>query len=173
MTEISGVSIDDFLEAVDPVALSAVVSPVLVVDDSPTMRRVLRDILAGLGIRDVNDAGTAREAFALLHQRQFRLVICDIEMQEISGIQLLQAIRSDVRIPKVPVLMVTGSLDTKHVATLRHVRADGYLLKPFSGESLRRKILEVVERCPPAPVDEEAEASQTRPGLVPMHRKRR
>jgi two-component system chemotaxis response regulator CheY len=70
-------------------------------------------------------------------------------MDEIDGLQLVSAVRSDKTIPSIAILLVTASMSQRHVGRARAVRADGYLIKPFTAESLRRKLVEIVAIRPP------------------------
>jgi two-component system chemotaxis response regulator CheY len=92
----------------------------------------------------VQEANGARSAFDTLKQRRFGIVVCDIEMRDVSGLQLVQAVRSDPELRSTPILLITGSMKPDYIGQGRHLGADGFLLKPFTVQALRRKMVEVV-----------------------------
>lgn len=117
---------------------------VLVVDDSATMRTVVRRILNQLDVENVLDAPDATSAFKLMNERALGIVICDVQMEPHSGFHLLRAVRDTIEIAELPFIMMTASLDAKNVDIARHRGADAYILKPFSADALRRKMEEVL-----------------------------
>ena len=117
---------------------------VLVVDDSATMRTVVRRILNQLGVENVLDAPDAASAFTIMNQKPFGVVICDVQMEPHSGFHLLRAVRETPEITETPIVMMTASLDAKNVEVARHRGADAYILKPFSADALRQKMEQVL-----------------------------
>lgn len=114
---------------------------VLVVDDSSTMRTVVKRILQRLEIDNVVDAPDAATAFTLLHQRSFGVVICDLQMEPHDGFHLLRGLREmPEEMAETPFILMTASLDAKHVEVARYRGADAYILKPFTAEALRQKL---------------------------------
>src|SRR6478735_5184241 len=87
---------------------------VLVVDDSKTTRNIVLKLLDSIGISDVLDRESASDAFEILQQQRIGLVIADVEMLPISGLDLLKAIRANPRTTKVPVVLMTASYDPRH-----------------------------------------------------------
>ena len=113
---------------------------VLLVDDSNSTRMIVAKMLKALERPDVQQAGSAAEAFAVLHSRPVDLVLADINMPGIDGLKLLSAIRSKPALASTVVLLMTASRQTTLVGTALASGADGYLLKPFTAEQLRSAI---------------------------------
>ncbi|HWE79414.1 MAG TPA: response regulator, partial [Pseudolabrys sp.] len=82
--------------------------PVLVVDDYSTMIRIIRNLLKQLGFDNVDDAGDGSAALAKLRQQKYGLVISDWNMEPMSGYDLLQEVRGDPELAKLPFIMVTA-----------------------------------------------------------------
>lgn len=113
---------------------------VLVVDDFRTMIRILRSLLAEVGIEAVDDAADGAEAIAKLRAGAYDLVISDWHMGENGGLDLLKAIRADPALAATPFLMMTAESRTSLVVTAREAGVIHYIVKPFSSMALRRKI---------------------------------
>jgi two-component system chemotaxis response regulator CheY len=117
---------------------------ILVVDDQSTMRRILVKTLARLGYPDAIEAADGKEALQQLESSSFGLVIVDWNMPGMSGIALVQAIRAKPATQNVPVLMVTGNSGSEDVVRAVRSGITGYVVKPFSSETLRDKIAVVL-----------------------------
>jgi two-component system chemotaxis response regulator CheY len=113
---------------------------VLLVDDSSSTRMIVAKMLRAIEGLEVLQAGSAAEAFALLHKNPVDLVLADINMPGIDGLKLLSAIRSKPALASTVVLLMTASRQTTLVGTALASGADGYLLKPFTAEQLRAAI---------------------------------
>jgi two-component system chemotaxis response regulator CheY len=87
----------------------------LVVDDFTTMRRILRNLLAELGFRQVDEASDGRVAFEMLKQNTYDFVISDINMPRVNGYELLRQIRADAKMKDVPVLLITSEASKDEV----------------------------------------------------------
>ena len=119
---------------------------VLVVDDFMTMRRVVRRLLADIGIAEVDEA--ADGAAALEHLRggaaSVDAVIADIEMPLLGGFGLLSAIKKDAALKHLPVLMVTAEARKDEIVRCVQAGAAAYLVKPFTRETLEEKLRQAV-----------------------------
>lgn len=113
--------------------------PLLLVDDSATARRIIRNLLNQIGIKDIIEMDNL-SGLATLPTRQFRFIICDVEMSPINGIQFVSALKQDPELSKVPVLLVTGSRNISYARSAKHLKISGLLLKPFNAMSLLRAI---------------------------------
>lgn len=118
--------------------------PVLVVDDQKMMGDLARRMLARLGFETIDHATDGYHALALLRERQHKLVISDLHMEAMGGIQLLRAVRADEQLKKTPFILMTGSVDLPNVVAAKHAGTDAYLLKPFTQDQLKAKIHEVL-----------------------------
>lgn len=119
---------------------------VLVVDDSAVMRRmIVRSMaVAGLPVGTVLEAGGGRQAFELLSVQWVDLVLCDINMPEMNGIELVEKMVGDALTAKVPVVMVTTERSEVRIEQLRKLGVTAYLNKPFRPEELAKTVREVL-----------------------------
>ena len=108
---------------------------VLVVDDSITVRRVTQRLLAREGYR-VSLAADGIQALAKLAEEKPAVVLSDIEMPRMDGFDLARNIRSDARLAKLPIIMITSRIAEKHREHARELGVDHYLGKPYSEEEL-------------------------------------
>lgn len=113
---------------------------ILVVDDSSTMRRILVKTLERLGYPNAAEAAGGREALGLLELFPIDLAIVDWNMPGMSGLELVRALRAKPETQDVPILMVTGNAGSDDVVRAVRSGIDGYIVKPFSSETLRAKI---------------------------------
>jgi CheY-like chemotaxis protein len=118
---------------------------VLVVDDMPPIRRMVRQMLQHLGVKgDIQEAGDGQEAWEALQEKSFDLVVCDINMPRMSGLDLLRHLRATPRYQTIPFLMISGEVSEDIVAASAESEVDGYLLKPFKTESLEGRLRSII-----------------------------
>jgi len=130
---------------------------ILIVDDDEVIRDTLKELLSEHYV--CKTAGTADEAFARLAEKPYDLVLTDISMPGISGLELLGRVLE--LYPKMPVIVVSGISDQEHVQGLIKLGAFDFLLKPFRLEVVeksvrraleyRRKLIESREKSDDAP----------------------
>ena len=113
---------------------------ILSVDDFPTMRRIIKNMLGQLGLRDVHEAEDGAMDLSKLRGEKFDLVITDWNMPRMNGLELLKAIKADESLKKIPVLMVTAEADKESVIKALKEGASNYIVKPFNAETLREKL---------------------------------
>jgi len=113
---------------------------ILVVDDFATMRRILKESLRQLGFKNIIEAADGKAAADTLEKEDIGLILCDLNMPKMTGLQLLESLRSHQTPKDIPFIMITG-LGQKEVV-LEAVRAgvSNYILKPFTPETLLAKI---------------------------------
>jgi two-component system, chemotaxis family, chemotaxis protein CheY len=116
---------------------------ILIVDDSAMMRKiVLRALtLAGLDFQKILEAGDGREALALLKENTVELIMCDINMPVMNGLELLKAMREEKLAVGVPVVMVTTESSVDQVREAVAGGASGYIRKPFTPDHVKQKVL--------------------------------
>lgn len=120
------------------VSLSA---PILIVDDYNTMIRILRNLLRQLGFTNIDEASDGRTALAKMQAKNYALVISDSTMAPMTGLELLQRVRSDERTRQLPFVMVgDGSEDN----LADSAGASGCLVKPFNAQTLKSKLVPVL-----------------------------
>jgi two-component system chemotaxis response regulator CheY len=114
--------------------------PILIVDDYSRMLRIIRGLLRQLGYEEVEEATDGESALAMLRQKPFRLVISDWNMEPMSGLELLRAVRADPALAELPFIMVTAEAREAKIAEAREAGVSGYIVKPFGAEALSSKI---------------------------------
>ena len=119
---------------------------VLIVDDSATMRSILRDMLARLGFRSVEEAADGKAALAKVQARNFSLIISDWHMEPMSGIELLREVRR-ISTPGVNrFVLATTERAWSSQTTAKIDGVDAYLIKPFTIGDLQTKLELVLRR---------------------------
>lgn len=122
----------------------------LVVDDFSTMRRIIRSQLHELGHNLVEEAEDGRVALRRLQAGGFDAVITDWNMPNMTGIELLVAIRADPALRHLPVLIVTAEAKKENIVAAAQAGANGYIVKPFTGATLGEKLEKMLRRPEPA-----------------------
>jgi two-component system chemotaxis response regulator CheY len=117
---------------------------VLVVDDFPNMRKLLRNMLRQVGFRESDEAADGGAALDKLRTHGFDAVVSDWNMEPVSGLQLLQAVRADPLLQHLPFVMVTGTATA--AARALEIGADGSLGKPLSAGALKDALLHAMAR---------------------------
>ncbi len=112
----------------------------LVVDDSPTMRRIVINSLKGFGYTDVVEAGDGAEAVEQLKEHAIEFVITDWNMPNMSGLELTKYIRSTEGISSLPILMVTTRGLKSDIIDALKARVNNYVVKPFTPQVLKEKM---------------------------------
>lgn len=118
-------------------------SKILIVDDSLVVRKVLRGQLGQIGYDNVEEAANGLMAMAMLNQRTFRLVISDWDMAPMDGLELLQTMRRDQRLARIPFIMATALSRKKFSDVARDSGATHYLVKPFTAAALAERIARI------------------------------
>lgn len=124
----------------------------LVVDDSTTMRSLMRKMLKTIGYTIIEEAVDGVAALEKMKEQRFDLVITDWNMPNMDGLTLLQEIRKSEGHADVPVLMVTAEKKRENVLAAIHAGANGYVVKPFSEAALADKLAQIA----PLPKADEA-----------------
>lgn len=117
---------------------------VLIVDDYKTMLRIVRNLLKQINILNVTEASDGAEALSLLRSGDFSLVISDWNMAPMSGLELLQEVRSDPRLQAIPFIMITAESKSDNVIAAKKAGVNSYIVKPFNAETLQGKIEKVL-----------------------------
>jgi two-component system, chemotaxis family, chemotaxis protein CheY len=112
----------------------------LVVDDFATMRRIIRNLLRQLGYTKVEEAEDGSVALRKLKSQPFDMIICDWNMPNMTGIELLREIRSDDALKGIPFLMVTAEAIKENIIAAVKAGVSNYIVKPFTADVLSSKI---------------------------------
>lgn len=118
----------------------------LVVDDFSTMRRIVRNLLKELGYANVDEAEDGAQGLQKLRNEKFDFVVSDWNMPNMDGLQMLQAIRADPTLAKLPVLMVTAEAKKENIIAAAQAGANGYVVKPFTAATLDEKLTKIFEK---------------------------
>jgi two-component system chemotaxis response regulator CheY len=119
---------------------------ILVVDDFSTMRRIIKNLLTDLGYSNISEADDGSTALVALNQGNFDFVVTDWNMPGTTGIELLKAIRADARLKTLPVLMVTAEAKREQIIEAAQAGVNGYVIKPFTAQTLEEKLGKIFER---------------------------
>lgn len=117
----------------------------LVVDDFSTMRRIVRNLLKELGFINVQEAEDGVDALSKLRGAEFDFVVSDWNMPNMTGIELLRAIRADAKLKHLPVLMVTAEAKRENIVEAAQAGASGYVVKPFTAATLDEKLKKIFQ----------------------------
>lgn len=118
----------------------------LVVDDFSTMRRIVRGLLKEIGYNNCEEAEDGVEALNMLKGAKFDFVVSDINMPNMTGFELLTAIKADPNLKHLPVLMVTAEARKEDIVLAAQSGAAGYIVKPFTKATLEEKVLKIMQK---------------------------
>jgi two-component system, chemotaxis family, chemotaxis protein CheY len=126
-------------------------SDVLVVDDSAAIRKILQRVLrqTGMAINTIHEAGNGEEALALLREHKVHLILSDINMPKMDGLQLLASLKASGAWAQVPVVMITTEGGETKVAEAVRLGAAGYVRKPFTADQIKEKLAGILEPALP------------------------
>jgi len=119
---------------------------ILVVDDFPTMRRIVRNLLKDLGFENVDEAEDGVVGLEKLRNGNYQLVVSDWNMPNLDGLSMLQQIRADPALARLPVLMVTAEAKKENIIAAAQAGANGYVVKPFTAATLEEKLNKIFEK---------------------------
>ena len=122
-------------------------SNVLVVDDSAAIRKILQRVLrqTGMLIGEIYEAGDGQEALELLKTKTVSLVLSDINMPKMDGLQLLAAMKNASEWRDIPVVMITTEGGETKVGEAVKLGAAGYVRKPFTADQIKEKLAGIIE----------------------------
>lgn len=119
----------------------------LVVDDFPTMRRIIGNMLKTLSPNAViKDAEDGKQALGILEIEHVDFVLTDWNMPVMDGLELLKAIRANEKLKHLPVLLVTAEAKKENIVSAAQAGADGYIVKPFTEETLKEKLSKILQK---------------------------
>jgi two-component system chemotaxis response regulator CheY len=119
---------------------------VLIVDDSNAMRAVIKKIIAMSGFKmdQCLNAGNGREALEALAHEWVDVIISDINMPEMNGLELLARLKRDDLYREIPVIMISTEGSDERMREAMTCGAQGFIKKPFLPEELRKKLYEII-----------------------------
>ena len=119
---------------------------ILVVDDFPTMRRIVKTLFRQNGFSDFMEAEDGREAYELLKKNpQIEFIVSDWNMPNMTGIEFLKAVRADPNFKHLPFLMVTAEAEKENIIEAVKSGVSNYVVKPFTGQTLAEKLAKIFQ----------------------------
>jgi len=118
----------------------------LIVDDFSTMRRIVRGLLKEIGYNNAEEAEDGVIALNMLKNNKFDFVVSDINMPNMSGFDLLAAIKKEDSLKHLPVLMVTAEARKEDIVRAAQDGAAGYIVKPFTKATLEEKVAKIMQK---------------------------
>jgi two-component system, chemotaxis family, chemotaxis protein CheY len=120
---------------------------ILIADDSETMRGAIKKvvIMAGVPVGDFYEAANGREVLKLLENVWVDVILSDINMPEMNGIELLAEIKTNEVLANIPVIFITTESSDGRVEEARKIGVAGYIKKPFLPETIKKILYEVLE----------------------------
>lgn len=119
---------------------------ILVVDDFSTMRRIVKNLLIEIGFNNILEADDGKTALPILEGGGVDFLVTDWNMPGMPGIDLLKQVRANPKTAALPVLMVTAEAKREQIMEAAQAGVNGYVVKPFTAETLREKVEKVFER---------------------------
>ena len=125
-------------------------SDILVVDDSAAIRKILTRVLrqTGMAIQTIHEAGDGQDALAVMAQHKVDLVLSDINMPKMDGLQLLASLKASPQWHSIPVVMITTEGGETKVAEAVRLGAAGYVRKPFTADQIKEKLVGILQPAP-------------------------
>jgi two-component system chemotaxis response regulator CheY len=119
---------------------------VLIVDDSAAIRKILQRVLrqTDMNLGEIKEAGDGAEAVEILKGRTFGLILSDINMPNMDGLQLLAHIKEMEHLKNVPVIMITTEGGQGKVMEAVQLGATGYVRKPFTADQIKEKLAGII-----------------------------
>lgn len=117
---------------------------VLAVDDSATMRRIIKNQLKQSGFEEVDEAENGKQALTMLGAGQYDLLITDWNMPEMCGLDLVVEVRKSEPLKKIPILMITTVSAKEDIVTALKAGVNNYVVKPFDAATLQAKVSQLV-----------------------------
>lgn len=114
---------------------------ILVVDDFPTMRRIVKTLLKQNGFNNFTEAEDGQEAYKILQQHgDFEMIVSDWNMPNMTGLEFLKTVRADAKFKHLPFLMVTAEAEKENIIEAVKAGVSNYIVKPFTGQALKEKL---------------------------------
>lgn len=113
---------------------------ILIVDDSPVMRGMLRRFLGAMGIKDITEVADGYQALQVIATSNFDLILLDWRMPVLSGLDTLKQLKAMPDFNTIPVVMVTSESQKQKIVEAIQAGAANYIIKPFDEELLKDKL---------------------------------
>ncbi len=120
---------------------------VMIIDPDARLTEVIYRVLKGFGFQKVMAVRSGKRAISLMERETIDLLICEWDMEEMSGLEVIEAIRSNkTPCPRdLPIIMLTGQSEQHHVLSARDTGVTEYLIKPFTAKTLSHRLIQVID----------------------------
>jgi len=118
---------------------------VLVVDDSGTMRRIIKNTLKQAGFGNVLEAENGREALTKLNSEKIDLILTDWNMPEMDGLTFVKKVKENDNFKTIPILMITTRSVKSDIIDAMKSGVNNYVVKPFTPQVIKEKIAQVLQ----------------------------
>lgn len=118
---------------------------IITVDDSSTMRRIIKNTLQKLGFSNILEAEHGVEALEVLSKNEVDIIITDWNMPEMDGLTFVKTLRLDPKYIDIPILMVTTEAAKEDILTALKNGVNNYVVKPFTPEILQEKVFKLLD----------------------------
>jgi two-component system chemotaxis response regulator CheY len=120
---------------------------IITVDDSATMRRIIKNSLKAVGYNEVIEAENGQVGLAKIQAEGVEFVITDWSMPVMTGLEMVHAIRAHASLKHLPILMVTAVGQKEEIVQAISAGVNGYIVKPFEAETLHQKMQQVLDKA--------------------------
>ena len=117
---------------------------ILIVDDFKTMIKIIDAMLRQFGFRNIADASDGRAALERLKAGKFDLILSDWNMEPMSGLELLKAVRADPTIKHIPMILITAESKPENIIAAKQAGVNNYIVKPINANTLKEKLSAVL-----------------------------
>lgn len=121
-------------------------SRVIIIDDDSTTRRIVSRLVKQIGFMEFVEAEDGQQAYDLMQESDFDLVLSDLDMPVMNGMELLEKVRADERLSKIPFIMVTANDSKENIMRAVKAHVSQYIVKPFTATALKEKIAKVLDQ---------------------------
>ncbi len=118
---------------------------IITVDDSSTMRRIIKNTLQKLGFSNILEAEHGVEALEVLSKNEVDIIITDWNMPEMDGLTFVKTVRLDPKYVDTPILMITTEAAKEDILTALKNGVNNYVVKPFTPEILQEKVFKLLD----------------------------
>lgn len=118
---------------------------IITVDDSSTMRRIIKNTLQKLGFDTVLEAGNGVEALEVMSKNNIDMIVTDWNMPEMDGLTFVKTVRQKDEYKDLPILMITTEAAKEDILTALRSGVNNYVVKPFTPETLQEKVFKLLD----------------------------
>ena len=118
---------------------------IITVDDSSTMRRIIKNTLQKLGFETILEAGNGVEALEVMSKNKVDMIVTDWNMPEMDGLTFVKAVRAKDEYKDLPILMMTTEAAKEDILTALRSGVNNYVVEPFTPETLQEKVFKLLD----------------------------